>query len=255
MRYARRAGHPYFFGVLGLAVALTFGPRPADEALATLDAVVAEQPDPGALLLRAHLLAMLDRIEEAWAAALSAGERLRELGLATTGAWVADVALLAGDYETAASQLQDACDRLEAIGNTGELSTYAPMLGLVLCELGRHDEAELLAQRGRRLGDPQDNMTQTLWRQVQALVHSSRGQHVEAERLAREAVDFSLQGDSPLHQGDAFFHLAEVLEASGRRDEADAALREALDNYERKRNIPLARRTRERLAALQEAAR
>jgi class 3 adenylate cyclase/tetratricopeptide (TPR) repeat protein len=254
MRYARRAGHPYFFGVLGLAVALTFGPRPADEALATLDAVVAEQPDPGALLLRAQLLAMLDRIEEAWAAALSAGERLRELGLASTGAWVADVARLAGDYEAAASQLQDACDRLEAIGNTGELSTYAPALGLVLCELGRHDEAELLAQRGRQLGDPQDNMTQTLWRQVQALVHSSRGQHVEAERLALEAVDFSLQGDSPLHQGDAFFHLAEVLEASGRRDEADAALRDALANYERKRNIPLVRRTRERLAAFQEIA-
>jgi class 3 adenylate cyclase/tetratricopeptide (TPR) repeat protein len=251
IRHARRAGHPQY-AVLGLAVALTFGPRPADEALATLDAVLTDQPDPGALLLRAQLLAMLDRIDEAWAAALSAGERLRELGLATTGAWVADVARLAGDYETAASQLQDACDMLEAIGNTGELSTYAPMLGRVLCELGRHDEAEVLAQRGRQLGDPEDNMTQTLWRQVQALVHSSRGQHIEAELLAREAVDIALQGDSLVAHGDAFFYLGEVLEASGCRGEAAAALRESLDNYERKRDIPLARRTRERLAALQE---
>jgi ATP/maltotriose-dependent transcriptional regulator MalT len=197
---------------------------------------------------------MLDRIEEAQAASRSAGERLRELGLATTGAWVADVARLAGDYEAAASELQDACGRLEAIGNTGELSTYAPMLGRVLCDLDRHDEAELLAERGRELGDPADNMTQTLWRQVQALVHSSRGQHAEAERLAREAVDLALQGDSPLHRGDAFFYQAEVLQASGRRHEAAAALREALGNYERKRNIPLARRTRDGLAALQEAA-
>jgi tetratricopeptide (TPR) repeat protein len=250
MRYAPRAGHGTL-GALGLAVALTFGPRPADEALATLDAVIADQPDPGALLLRAHLLAMLDRIDEAWAAALPAGEHLRELGLATTGAWLADVARLAGDNEAAASYLRDACDRLEAIGNAGELSTYAPVLGRILCELGHCDEAELFARRGRELGDPQDNMTQQMWRQTQALVHSSRGQHEEAERLARESVDFSLRSDSPVHQGDALFYLAEVLEAAGRRDEAATALLGALNHYERKRNSPLARRTRERLAALQ----
>jgi hypothetical protein len=46
---------------------------------------------------------------------------------------------------------------------------------------------------------------------------------------------------------------AQVLEAAGRRDEATATLREALDCYERKPIIPLARRTRERLAALQPA--
>jgi class 3 adenylate cyclase/tetratricopeptide (TPR) repeat protein len=251
--HARRAGHPHP-AVMGLAVALTFGPRPADEALATLDEVLTDQPDPGALLLRALLLAMLDRIDEAWAAALPAAERLDEFGLANSGAWLADIGRLAGDYETAASHLADACDRLEAIGNTGELSTYAPMLGRVLCKLGRYDEAELLAERGRQLGDPKDIATQTFWRQVQALVHSSRDQHVEAERLAREAVDFSLQGDSPLHRGDAFFDLAEVLEASGRPGEAAAAFREALNNYEHKRSIPFAQRTRERLAAFQETA-
>ena len=84
-------------------------------------------------------------------------------------------------------------------------------------------------------------------------MHSARGQHAEAERLAREAVDFSLRSDSPLSQGEALSDLGEVLEAAGRRDEATAALREALDCYERKPIIPLARRTRERLAALQPA--
>ena len=58
---------------------LAYGPRPANEALATLDAVIADQPHAGALLLRAVLLAMLDRIDEAWAVALPAEERLREL--------------------------------------------------------------------------------------------------------------------------------------------------------------------------------
>jgi tetratricopeptide (TPR) repeat protein len=250
--HARRAGHPVF-GVFThmLATALTYGPRPANEALATLDAAIVDQPHAGALMLRAVLLAMLDRIDEAWAVAVPAGERLRELAFPTGGAWLAEIAILAGDYETAASHLRDTCDALEAIGNTGELSTYAPMLGRVLCALGRYDEAERLAQSGRELGHDEDGTTQRTWRQTQALVHSARGQHATAERLAREALDFSLQSDSPLYKGDALSDLAEVLEAAGRRDEATAALREALGCYERKPIIPLARRTRERLAELQ----
>ena len=202
-------------------------------------------------MMRALLLAMLDRMDEAWSVALPAEERLRELAFATGGAWLGEIAVLAGDYEAAASYLRDACDAVEAIGNEGELSTYAPMLGRVLSKLGRHDEAELFARRGRELGHQEDIMTQHGWRQTQALVSSARGQHAEAGRLAREAVDLSLRGDSLLKQGEALSDLAEVLEAAGRRDEAAAALREALNRYERKPVIPLAHRTRERLAALQ----
>ena len=251
VRHARRAGHPVL-GVfaMGLSVPLTYGPRPAENALATLDAATADQPYAGALLMRALLLAMLDRIDEAWAVALPAEERLRELAFATTGAWLGEIALLVGDYEAAASYLRDACDRVEAIGNEGELSTYAPMLGRILSKLGQHDEAELLALRGRELGHQEDIMTQQGWRQTQALVCSARGQHAEAERLAREAVDLSQRGDSLLKQGEALSDLAEVLEAAGQCEQAAAALRDALDRYERKPIIPLARRTRERLAAL-----
>jgi class 3 adenylate cyclase/tetratricopeptide (TPR) repeat protein len=251
-RHARRAGHPVFgWFTMMLAVALAEGPRPASEALATLDAALADHPYAGGFLLRALLLAMLDRIDEAWAVALPAEERLREFGLSTGGEWLGEIALVAGDHEGAAGYLRDACDALEAVGNLGELSTYASWLGRVLCLLGRYDEAELLVQRGRELGNPEDVMTQHAWRQAQALVHSARGQHPEAERLAREAVDFSQRGDSPLQQGCALCDLAEVLEAAGRRDEAAAALRAALECYERKPIIPVARRTRERLEALQ----
>jgi hypothetical protein len=42
-----------------------------------------------------------------------------------------------------------------------------------------------------------------------------------------------------------------VLAAAGLREEAIAAWQDALDCYERKPIIPLARRVRERLAALQ----
>ena len=59
------------------------------------------------------------------------------------------------------------------------------------------------------------------------------------------------QTDSLRGQADAYCDLAQVLEAAGRIDEAAAAYREALVLYDRKQIIPLARRTRERLAALQ----
>jgi tetratricopeptide (TPR) repeat protein len=88
---------------------------------------------------------------------------------------------------------------------------------------------------------------------VQARVHSSRGEHAEAERLAREAVALWEQTDGLYLHGDALCDLAEVLEAGARRDEAVTALRGALDCYDRKRIIPLARRTRERLALLEQA--
>ena len=251
LRHVRRAGRPVSGGfTMMLAVALAQGPRPAGEALTALDAVLGDQPYAGSLVLRGVLLAMLDRIDEAWAVALPAAERIREYGFANIGEFLAEIALVAGDYEAAAAYLRDACDALEAAGNLGELSTYAPTLGRALCKLSRYDEAELLAQRGRELGDPEDVLTQQVWRETQALVHSARGQHAGAERLAREAVEYSLRSDSPLNQGNALYDLAKILEAAGRRDEAATALRKAQDCYERKQIIPLARRTREHLAAL-----
>jgi class 3 adenylate cyclase/tetratricopeptide (TPR) repeat protein len=250
--HARRAGHrgaPVF----PIAIPLMTGPRPASEALATLDALVAETPDSKALVFRAVLLAMLDRIDEAWALAVPAEERARELGFAAgPRGRLADIASLAGDHDKAADYERLGCEALEASGRTSELSTALPKLGRFLCNLGRYDEAEQLAQRGRELGDVEDIATQQLWRQTQALVHSARGVHPAAEDLAREAVDFSLRSDSPWHQGDAFYDLGRVLEAAGRIDDATAAYREALDRYELKEIIPLARRVRARLTDFQE---
>ena len=132
LRHVRRAGHPVqgWFAVM-LAVPLALGPRPASEALATLDAALADQPYAGCVLVRALLLAMLDRIDEAWAVALPAEQRVRGLGLATGGEWLGEIALVAGDSEAAADHLRDACAALEANNNLLELSTYAPMRGRV----------------------------------------------------------------------------------------------------------------------------
>ncbi len=121
------------------------------------------------------------------------------------------------------------------------------MLGRSLSALGRYGEAESLAQRARSLGDEEDVITQALWRQVQARVDSDRGRHAEAVSRAGEAVTIAEQTDGLNLHGDALCDLAEVLTAAGRSDEAAETLIQALDCYERKRNLAMARRVRERL--------
>jgi class 3 adenylate cyclase/tetratricopeptide (TPR) repeat protein len=248
--HARRAGHP-IVGSWTLCVPLTMGPMPAGEALAKIDSFIADQPHAGDLQMRAVLLAMLGRIEEAWAVGIPADEQARELGISTGDVWLSEIALIAGDNQIAADYLRSACNDIEKRGATAHLSTYAPQLGRILCTLGHPDEAEQLAMKGRELGDPEDVWTQALWRQALALVHSARGQHAEAVRLAREGVDWFSRADSLLRQGDAYSDLAHVLEAAGRRKEAVSALRQASDRYERKQILPLASRTHQRITALE----
>src|ERR671915_304869 len=245
VHHARLAGKPTH--PLGLGTPYVLGPEPADELLQKLDQLP-ESAHPGRLLNRARLLAMLDRFAEAWPLALEASERLRELTGDDGGEqYLAAIATLAGDHETAARYLRIYCDRLETQGYRAFLATYAPMLGRSLTALDRYEEAERCARRGRALGDEKDPSTQALWRQVQALVNAHRGQHADAERLAREAVEIMEGTDSLTYQGDALWDLADVLTAGG-SDEAGAALTQALDRYERKRNLAMARRVQERLA-------
>ena len=249
LTHARNAGQPDVRS-FGISVALAFGPRPASEALATLDRLLPELSFPGDAIVRALLLAMLDRAEEAWSIALTAEERLRELGHSQSDL-LAEIALVFGDLPTAAEYLEAAIDATEESGSAGPLATAASRLGQILCRLGRVDEAAELVEMALGLTEPGDVSVQVNWRQAQALVHSARGEHAAAERLAREAISWAGRGDSPLFAGDARHVLGEVLDAAGSRNEALAAWQEALGFYDRKEVIPLVRSVRERLEALQ----
>jgi tetratricopeptide (TPR) repeat protein len=195
---------------------------------------------------------MLDQLEEARELAAEGRTRLAEL-TPTAGdlAPYAEVAVLEGDYEAAAEILLQVCDWMQEHGATSLLSTYAPLLARVLWMLGRDADAQRWAQLGREIGDERDVMTQTLWRQAEALIAARRRSFAQAEVLAREAVRRAEATDMLQLQGEAFSDLGEVLEAAGRHDEAITAWQEALDRYKRKQIIPLARRIRERLAAIQ----
>jgi class 3 adenylate cyclase/tetratricopeptide (TPR) repeat protein len=248
-RHSRLAGRkgapPYDFGV-----ALISGSRPADEALETVERLLTETPMPAAQLVRAWLLAMLDRGEDAWQAVQEAAGRAREQSGARWDEWyLAEISILAGDHEAASNHLRVLCDWLDATDDNKHLASYLPLLGRSLCVLGRFDEAEQLAKRARAI-DQDDPMTMAYVCEVLARVHTQRGELVDAERLARKAVAMSERTDSLNDQCLALGDLAEVLAAAGRADEAAAALEQSLDRCRRKKNLALARQVHDRLAEL-----
>jgi class 3 adenylate cyclase len=249
VRYARLAGQSDE-NLFGLGSALAEGPRPADEALSTLDTYL---PESARLGRRAELLAQLGRFSEAWSLAREENERLVDLNGSHNGDHaLAAIAVLEGNHEAAAFHLRRLCDFLEEHHQRAVLSTHVAELGHELCRLGRHDEAEPLVRLSRELGDEQDLVTQVAWRQTDALVRAGRHQYPEAEQVAREAVAISDRTDLVNLQAGCRRDLAEILASTGRTDEAAAELDEALHRYERKKNVAMLTHVRSQLAALRE---
>jgi class 3 adenylate cyclase/tetratricopeptide (TPR) repeat protein len=252
--HSQRLGLPNQWGLSTLATARLWGSTPLTEMLAWLD-----EHDPACertTLHRAVTLALLGRIDDGRALIRKHLAELEErgdpltLGIALSQGAV-EIELVARDPAAAAQLAESGCRILMDIGEKAYLATSSCYLALALFDLGRVDEADEWATKATELARPDDIATQILWRQVRAKVLAHHGTG-DAERLAREALAIAANTDFLADQGNAFAVLADVLEVAGRHDEAAAALREALDRYERKQIMPRARRTRERLAALQE---
>jgi tetratricopeptide (TPR) repeat protein len=253
--HARRAGLPYdLLGARGSA--RYFGTTPVSELLTWIE----EQETRGgrnSFFLRrwrGAALAMLGRFDEA--RAILAGvraelsERGRGIPLAVTTGWTSvDVELLARDPAAAAELGAEGCRLFDELGEKGFLSTAAGKLAQALYALDRLEEADAWADRAAELGASDDAFTQMLWRQVRSKVLARRGELAQSERLALEAVAVGEETDMLDKQGDAYADLAEVLSLAGRPREAADALEQALERYERKGNLVMAARTRDRLAA------
>jgi class 3 adenylate cyclase len=149
-----------------------------------------------------------------------------------------EIEMMAGASEAAERSFRKEYEIHQRLGDEGHASTIAAYLALALCRLGRFDEADELATIGRTIGGDDDLATQACARSAQALVRSARGEHDEARRLAREAVDMWAGAQSPWYQGDALMTLAEVARAAGLSEEAAEAARAALAAYERKGHEP-----------------
>ena len=149
-----------------------------------------------------------------------------------------EIELMAADFAAAERSFREAFDVHQRTGDEAHGSTVAAYLSVALSRSGRFDEADELAGRARAIGAEDDLATQACARSAQALVRSARGQHEEARRLAREAVDLYAGAQCPWFHGDALMVLADVSVAAGLSDEAAEAARAAAATYERKGHEP-----------------
>jgi class 3 adenylate cyclase/tetratricopeptide (TPR) repeat protein len=253
--HAQRAGGPSPDEFLNyLATGRFYGTTPVSELLAWLDEQEARGVHLHGLDVRRSLaLAMLGRFNEAQSIMRDVRTKAAERGGGFALAYVlgqpsTELALLADDPAAAAESSSEAMRLYDEFGERFHAPTAAGRLGQALYELGRLAEAETWAGRAAELGATDDAWTQMLWRQVKAKVLARRGEHAEAERLAREALAIGEETDLLNSVAEAYGDLGEVLALAGRADEAAAASAEALARYERKENLVMAERTRVRLA-------
>jgi tetratricopeptide (TPR) repeat protein len=202
---------------------------------------------------------MLGRFDEARAILAETRAELAERGggillaniLAHESVWVE---LWAGDPAAAAEFGAEGWRLYEELGEQSFLPGTAGNLAQALYALDRLDEADAWAGRAAELGASVDAWKEMLWRQVRAKVLARRGEHADAERLAREAVAICDETDMLDAQGDVYADLAEVLSLADKTDEAAAALEQALERYQRKGNRVSTQKAQTRLAELQDAA-
>jgi len=97
----------------------------------------------------------------------------------------------------------------------------------------------------RMLADDTDAQISLLRMRSKLAAH--RGSLEEAEAFARQAMDRASRSDDPNFRGATLLDLAALLELSGRAEEREAALEQALAYYEQKGNVVMAGRVRERL--------
>jgi class 3 adenylate cyclase/tetratricopeptide (TPR) repeat protein len=255
--HAQRAGHLPPGSLGGRAAFRFFGTTPVSELLAWLNE---NEPSAGRdhflRAYRAGALAMLGHFDEAREILAEMRAELAERGggillaniTAFESVWVE---IWAGDPIMAVEFGAEGLRLHEELGEKGFLSKAAGNLAQALYALDRLDEADAWAGRAAGLGSSDDASKEMLWRQVKAKVLARRGDHAEAERLARKAVAIGEGTDLLDGQGDAIVDLAEVLLLAGKSNEAAAALELAIGRYERKGNRVSAQRAQARLSDLQ----
>jgi tetratricopeptide (TPR) repeat protein len=202
---------------------------------------------------RAGALAMVGRFDESRAILAEERAHLAERGggilLACITSFESVRLELMADDPVAAAEFGATGFRMQEGGAQDHVAESAGTLAQALYALDRLDEADDWADRAAKLGTTAYPPKEMIWRQVRAKVLARRGEHAEAERLAHEAVAIGEGTDMLNMQRDTNADLAEVLLLSGKPGEAAAALEHALDRYERKGNLTMARRTRDRLTA------
>jgi predicted negative regulator of RcsB-dependent stress response len=172
---------------------------------------------------------------------------LRELGgfVAASGSLEsAQIEILAGDLGAAEAALRHDYEALESMGERYLLSSVAGLLGRVLYEQGRFDEAYELSRTVENLSSAEDIDAQALWRGVRGKVLAQRGESGQATQLVEEMLALRRQAESPDLEAEALADLAEVQRLGGDAG-WQATLAGAVASYERKGDRASIRRIKE----------
>jgi class 3 adenylate cyclase/tetratricopeptide (TPR) repeat protein len=252
-----RRDRQHVAGLLGISA--YFGSLPLEDAFSAIDQAYVLQGDSPSgeaqdLRIRAGLLGMAGRFEEAHAAIDRSVALFEELGtpmaVVSTNQATAETLRLEGRLDEAEGLLREMIEAYDAIGETGFNSTICGVLAQVLCDLGRFDEADVFSEKSRSLAAEDDFASQALWRMGRGQVLAASGAFEDALRLVDEAIEIMERTDYLVFQGDGHDVRGQVLAAAGRGGDAHAAYGEALDRYERKGNVVAAARIRARLDGL-----
>ena len=230
------------------------GPMPVDEAIrrcGDLLEFAAEDKFVDASCRRwlGSLVARQGRYAEARAFIDEAVATYRELGADLNAAASAafghsDVSLLAGDARAAERALRRGYEALERLGEAGYRASVAALLAKALHAQGRDDEAEQFAALVEEAASEHDIWSQVLYRLTRAQLRADGGDDIEAEAIAREALELVGGTDLLELQGDVLLVLGDVLRRAGRDDDARECRERALTLYEQKGNIVSARAAR-----------
>jgi predicted ATPase len=219
-----------------LGPAHLYGPTPVEEAIAWFAARPSEHPFHYSTL--GQLEAMRGNFDTARELCRQARERARERGQLLLAAEISmqesEIERHAADHERASKIALEGVAELQQLGEQGWMSTVAGQAAEALYRLGRDEEAWQLTETAAEATSSDDVITQMLVLQVRAKILARRGEHAEAERLAREALAWGEPTDALEVKADSYRDLAIVLAAAGRFDDALDALGEARSLYEQK---------------------
>jgi len=186
------------------------------------------------------LHAQVGRFSQARALIAEAERTYEELGSATAvihcGTVRADVELLAADLAAAERTLREQCEHLERIHDRAHLAVRAAKLAETMYRQGCLEEAEYwtVVSRGNAASD--DQSVQLILRPVEAKLLARRGAISEARVLAEETVRLADNTDGLNQIAATRLALGEVLRVAELSSEAEQAIGEAIELFERKGN-------------------
>ncbi len=255
--FDRRAKDPHYphDDLVGVLVALTFGPTPAARALVEgsqiLERVRGHRgAEAYALCFLGQLRGMLGERDAAREMILKGVADRQVLGDLPGAAMSRGeglgyfIEMVRGDWEAAERELRRAYEELSSMGDKSYLALTAGWLAHCCLALGRFDEADEYAAAAERAAARSWIAAQVSWRGARARLLAHRGDIAAGEALATEAVELALRTDRPDTQTEALMDLADVLRVAGREADAIPVVEDALRRYEAKEVLPAAARTR-----------